>query len=140
MPLVAQSEANCNDARGAAIFRLRHRRERQCIEAFLGLAGEIHQHHAHDVAGVAIAVAGDDDAVTMDFLPGAADQVHGHFGPKRKRFLRSELKAVFADANVVCGEGKLRSIFLGLCRLKNPRGVEFARAHNLDMSKLSYKG
>jgi hypothetical protein len=38
------------------------------------------------------------------------------------------------------GEGKLRPIFLNLCRLKNPRGVEFAGAHNLDMSNLSYKG
>ena len=49
-------------------------------------------------------------------------------------------KAVFADADVVGGKCQLGLIFLNLGRLKNPRGVEFARAHNLDMSNLSYKG
>lgn len=85
-------------------------------------------------------MAGNDNTMAMDFLPRAADEVHRHFGPKRKRFIRSKLKAVFAYANIVCREGKLRPILLNLYRLENPRGVEFARAHNLDMSKLSYKG
>lgn len=115
-------------------------REREVVEAFLGLAREIHEHHADNEAGVAIAMAGDDNAVTMDFLTSATDEVHGHFRPERKRPLRAELEAVFADADVVGGEGKLCSIFLNLYRLENPRGVEFARAHILDMSNVSYKG
>jgi len=118
---------------------LGNRGKRQHIEAFLGLAREIHEHHAHDKTGVAIAVAGDDHTVAMNSLAGAADEIHGHFSPERKRLFRSELKPVLADANIVCGEGELRSIFLNLCRLENPRSVEFARAHSLDMSNLSYK-
>lgn len=87
-----------------------------------------------------VPVARDDDTMAMYFLPGPADQVHGHFRPERKWLLRTKLQAVLPNADVMRGEGKLRPIFLNLCRLKNPRGVEFAGAHNLDMSNLSYKG
>lgn len=55
------------------------------------MAGEIHENHAYDVTGVAIAMAGDHYTVAVDLFAGAADQIHGHFGPKRKRFVRSEL-------------------------------------------------
>lgn len=93
---------------------LRHSRERQHVETFLRLARKVHENHAHDVPGVTVTVAGNNDTVAMNLFAGAADQVHGHFSPKRKRFLRSKLEAVFPDADVASGKGELGSIFLNL--------------------------
>ena len=48
-------------------------RERQQVQAFLGLARQVHENHAHNKAGVAIPVAGDHNTVTMDFFTRSAD-------------------------------------------------------------------
>ena len=97
--------------------------ERQHIQAFLGLTGEIHQNHAHDVTGMPVTMAGDDHAVAVDFFSRPADQIHGHFCPEGKRLFRAKLKAVLSNADVVRGEAKLGPIFLQFERLENPRGI-----------------
>ncbi|MGZ8939140.1 MAG: hypothetical protein ACXW32_08005 [Limisphaerales bacterium] len=103
--------------------KLGYVREGKHIQASLGLAGEIHQDHAHDIAGVTITVAGDHHAVAVDFFTGTTDHIDGHFGPERKRLPSAKLKAVLSDANIVCGEGELGPIFLRFNCLENPRGV-----------------
>lgn len=97
--------------------------ESEGIEPLLGLAGEVHQDHAHDVTGVPVAVAGDDDAVAMDFFARPTKKVDRHFGPKAERVFGAKLEAVFANADVGSREADLRPILPHGGRLENPRGV-----------------
>jgi hypothetical protein len=98
-------------------------REGEHIQSFLGLAGEVHQHHAHDVTRMAVPVARHNDTMAMDFFTGAANEVDRHFGPKAERLLRSKLEAVLPNADVVEREADLRPIVFQPERLENPRGV-----------------
>ena len=73
-------------------------RTSELVEAFLRLAGHIHEDHRDQVAGVPVAGAGDDDAGAMHFL--AVDrrlQDQPSFRSKRESACRCEIQFRFCE-------------------------------------------
>lgn len=109
------------DAPPLCLEKLRHGGKRQRIQPLLPLPRKVHQDHADDIPCVPVAMARHDHSVTVNFFPGAANEVDGHFRPERKGLSRSELQAIFPYADVLRGQSELGPIFLE--HLENPRGV-----------------